>query len=177
VSDTGGLGIIGIGNVLMGDDAIGPYAIAVLESKWEWPETVAFLDAGTPGPELATLLESYDTVIILDAVDMEYPPGTLVRLEHQDILEGQTAKMRTPHDPGLAAALLHLELLGHGPSKVCLLGMVPDRANTDAVLSQAARSALPGLLEVVVDEATKFCGPPTRRETPLPENMWWERRP
>lgn len=177
MSDTGGLGIIGIGNVLLGDDAVGPYAIALLESQWEWPERVTLLDAGTPGPELATLLEPFTAVIILDAVDTEYPAGTLVRLERTAILEGLTAKMRTPHDPGLTAALSQLELLGCGPSEVCLLGIVPDRGNMEAFLSPAARSALPGLLEMVVEEAGTYCGPPRRREAPLPENIWWESKP
>ena len=177
MTDFGTLGIIGIGNVLLGDDAIGPYAVGLLQSRWEWPEMVAFLDAGTPGPELATLLECYDAVIIVDAVDAEHPPGTLVRLERPALLEGQSAEMRTPHDPGLTAALLHLELLGHGPSKVCLVGMVPDRANKDAVLSPAARSALPGLLDMVVEEVANLCGLPSKREVPLPEDIWWEKRP
>lgn len=176
MSDNGGLGIIGIGNVLMGDDAIGPSVIALLDSRWEWPEMVALLDAGAPGPELATLLESYEAVIVVDAVDAEYPPGTLVRLERPAILEGLTTKVRTPHDPGLTAALSHLDLLGQGPSSVCLLGMVPDRANMAPGLSDVARSTLPRLLEMVLEEVAAFCDPPKKRETPLPENLWWERR-
>ncbi len=34
------IGVLGIGNVLMGDDAFGPYVVKVLEARYELPADV-----------------------------------------------------------------------------------------------------------------------------------------
>jgi len=171
------LGIFGIGNVLMGDDAIGPYTINLLQSRWEWPETIDLIDAGTPGPELASLMQPYKIVVVIDAVDTCAAPGTLVRLEREALMDASPWPLRTPHDPGLTAALLQFELMENGPGEITLLGVVPDRTNTDVALSSAARSVLPGLLELVMQVLAKHGIFPKEREKNLPENIWWERKP
>src|SRR5579864_4022906 len=42
----------GIGNVLLGDDGIGPYVVHVLESRYTFGESVAVADLGTPALDL-----------------------------------------------------------------------------------------------------------------------------
>ena len=170
-------GVLGIGNVLMGDDAIGPYAISLLQSRWEWPETVHLIDAGTPGPELALMMQSFAVVVVVDAVNTGAVPGTLVRLGREALAAAAPSPARTPHDPGLTAALLQLELLEDRPRDVTLLGVAPDRNNTDTGLSLAARSALPGLMAMVMEELARHGIFPQERDNPLPEDIWWERKP
>lgn len=169
-------GVIGIGNVLMGDDAIGPYVIGLLQSRWEWPETVDLIDGGTPGPELAGMLQPYAVVVVVDAIDTGAVPGTLARLGREALTAAALSPARTPHDPGLTAALLQLELLETGPRDITLLGLAPDRTNTETGLSSAARSALPGLLALVLEELARHGISPTPRDPPLPEKIWWEKR-
>lgn len=172
--DAGGLGILGIGNVLIGDDAIGPHVIALLESRWEWPRSVTLIDAGTPGPELASLMLPFEAVLVVDAVETGEPPGCLVCLGKEALAATASPNFRTPHDPGLSAALLHFEFLGQGPREITLLGIVPDRTHTGTTLSPSARSALPGLLALVLREAARHGILPGKREAALPENLWWE---
>ena len=43
------IAVIGIGNVLAGDDAVGPHVVRVLEAHYELPDGVQVIDAGTPG--------------------------------------------------------------------------------------------------------------------------------
>lgn len=52
--------IVGVGSVLMGDDAAGPYLVRLLEARYELPPEVTLLDAGTPGPGFEDLLRGYD---------------------------------------------------------------------------------------------------------------------
>ena len=39
----------GIGNVLLGDDGVGPYIARMLEANYEFEEGVEVQDLGTPG--------------------------------------------------------------------------------------------------------------------------------
>lgn len=168
-------GIIGIGNVLMGDDALGPYLISLLQSRWEWPEAVELVDAGTPGPELSLIMQPFKSIIVIDAIDIGAAPGTLARLSREQIMAAVSAK-QTPHDPGLTAALQQLELMESGPAEIVLLGAAPDRTNLNTGLSKSMRSALPGLLEMVIQELAQHKIFPKKRATPLPENIWWEKK-
>ena len=48
----GQVSIIGLGNVLMGDDGLGPTAVMQLAAEYDFPEEVKLLDLGTPGLSL-----------------------------------------------------------------------------------------------------------------------------
>ncbi len=171
------LGIIGLGNVLMGDDALGPHSVALLASRWEWPDSVALLDLGTPGPELAQLLLPFEKVVVVDSVNTGAQPGSVARIGHSELTAAPEPGTRTPHDPGLVMAMRQLELTGDGPAEITLLGVVPENLDTGAGLSPTVRAALPALLEAVVAEAASHAIIPKKRAFPLPENLWWEPLP
>ena len=69
--------IVGLGNVLMGDDAFGPYVVASLQAHYDFPEGVELIDAGTPGHELSVYLDGRDVLIVVDAVQAAGSPGDL----------------------------------------------------------------------------------------------------
>jgi hydrogenase maturation protease len=69
--------IIGVGNVLAGDDAVGPHVVRVLEASYELPEGVEVIDAGTPGYDLTPLLAGLDAVVLVDAVRAKGPAGAV----------------------------------------------------------------------------------------------------
>jgi hydrogenase maturation protease len=50
MSEARRIGVLGVGNVLMGDDGIGPFVLKILESRYEFPPNVVLHDLGTPGP-------------------------------------------------------------------------------------------------------------------------------
>jgi hydrogenase maturation protease len=43
------IGVLGVGNVLMGDVGIGPFVVKILESRSEFPSNVELHHLGTPG--------------------------------------------------------------------------------------------------------------------------------
>ncbi len=43
------IGVLGVGNILMGDDGIGPFLVRILEARYEFPPNVVLHDLGTPG--------------------------------------------------------------------------------------------------------------------------------
>jgi len=68
--------ILGIGNSLLQDEGIGCHLIKILRlEKSHWP--VKLLDGGTLSFNLATTLESFSHLIIIDAANLHKPPGTI----------------------------------------------------------------------------------------------------
>ena len=70
--------VAGVGNVLRGDDGFGVVAVQRLAAEGV-PDHVRVLDVGIGGIHLVQeLLEPTDALIVLDAVDLHRPPGTVM---------------------------------------------------------------------------------------------------
>src|ERR1019366_8381629 len=69
--------VVGIGNVLLGDDGFGPLAVEMFRCMYECGPNVEILDLGTPGLDLAPYLYAADLVVVADAVHAQEKPGTL----------------------------------------------------------------------------------------------------
>lgn len=70
----GKVSIVGIGNIIRGDDGLGPKFIEVMKSK---PHRAELFDCGT-APEnyiFPILSTSCDTIVLIDAADMGIAPG------------------------------------------------------------------------------------------------------
>ena len=73
--------VAGIGNVFLSDDAFGVEVAHRLSGR-ELPEGVRVEDYGIRGMHLAyDLLDGYDALVLVDAVPMGEPPGTLAVIE------------------------------------------------------------------------------------------------
>ena len=73
-----------IGNIFLGDDGFGVEVAQRMLSRKNrpYPENVQVVDFGIRGMDLAyTLLEDYDTLILVDAVPRGGQPGTLYLIE------------------------------------------------------------------------------------------------
>lgn len=70
--------IVGLGNLIMGDEGVGVHAVRAIE-KQELPPGVECLDGGTGGFILLEPLESADRIVLIDATADGTPPGTVTR--------------------------------------------------------------------------------------------------
>jgi len=68
--------VLGVGNLLVGDEGVGVHVIRLLERE-TWPAHVHLLDGGTGGFHLLGVLTSYRRVILVDATRDGAPPGTV----------------------------------------------------------------------------------------------------
>ena len=70
-----------IGNIFLGDDGFGVEVARQLLTK-QYPKGVQVVDFGIRGMELAyTLLDDYDTLVLVDAVPRGGQPGTVYLIE------------------------------------------------------------------------------------------------
>lgn len=178
------VGILGLGSVLMGDDAVGPYAVELFASRWLLPAGVSVLDAGTPGPDLVDHLVDLDAAIVVDTVRGPSgpagsdSPGTLRLYRREEVMALPTSPRTSPHDPDLRQALLTAELAGRAPAEVLLVGVVPERVELGTELSPAVRESLAAVESVVVAELRRLGVEPERRRRPRGAPVWspwWER--
>ena len=76
--------IIGCGNLLRGDDAVGPILVRVM---WDMglPPGVRLADGGTAGMDVAFQMRGADQVIIVDACQTDNAPGTLYKVPGEEL--------------------------------------------------------------------------------------------
>jgi hydrogenase maturation protease len=169
------IGVLGLGNVLMGDDALGPFVIATLQARYRFDERVRVEDLGTPGLDLRPHLAELEAVILIDTVRAEGRPGELRCYRREEILRHPPPQRIGPHDPGVKETLLALEFAGTGPSEVLLVGVIPERVQQQERLTPVLREAVSAVIEEVLDELARLGAAARARDEPLEPDLWWER--
>ena len=146
-----GVLVLGLGNVLLGDDGLGAAAVARLEGEYRVAAGVHLADGGTLGLSLLGLLADSEHVILVDAVRAEGPPGTLLRLDGEDVSDAVRDRL-SPHQVGVADLLDAARLIERYPATVTLLGLVPDTIDLAVARSTAVDDGLGELVAAIVQE-------------------------
>lgn len=169
--------VLGMGNVLMGDDALGPTVARVLNARYELPPRVEVHDVGTPGLDLTPYVCDADAVIVVDTVHGEGPPGSIRIVRSEELLGIAPPPRTSPHQPGLREAMMAAELTDSTPGELIVIGVVPSSTETGTGLSAAVAAAVEGVLREVIDQLEGLGAPAVARRQPGDPDLWWERRP
>ncbi len=116
--------ILGVGNLLLSDEGVGVHVIQRLAKNYQLPEDVQLLDGGTLGLALLYYLEGIENLLIIDAVEMDKEPGTLLHMEGDEIPAFLSIKM-SPHQIGIPDMLFAAKLKDLYPRNVVLWGIQP----------------------------------------------------
>lgn len=143
--------MLGIGNLLMNDDAAGIRVVQALVEKYSFPADVKVVDGGTLGLDLLPYLEGVDRLLVIDAVETGAAAGTIVRLNGEDIPLALATKV-SPHQMGLKDLLLVADLQGYLPPLMVLWGVQPESIEMDIEMSPAVAEAVPVLELKVLEE-------------------------
>ncbi len=135
--------VLGLGNVLMGDDGLGPAVMRAFEAGYLVEPEVDVVDLGTPGLDLLPWLADADRVVLVDTVKSDCPPGTIIVYDKADVMRHAPMQRVGPHDPGVKDALFALEFAGRAPREVVLIGVVPATTAMSLELSPAVQAAVP----------------------------------
>ncbi len=169
--------VLGLGNVLMSDDGFGPFVVRVLEALYECPPDVEFVDAGTPGLDLTPFLLGTDAVIFVDTVTSRGEPGEIRVYDRDAILKVPPQARTGGHDPALKEALWTVEAAGGGPSRVTLVGAIPEWIATGVTLSPRLEAAVGPAVSAIVDALAALGVRLERRATPAVPHIWWGPNP
>ncbi|MCK5212825.1 MAG: hydrogenase maturation peptidase HycI [Dehalococcoidia bacterium] len=133
--------VLGVGNILNGDDGIGPYVVdglmvgnhsgGLAEGVGGLADTLVAVDCGTTPENYTGVIrrERPDTVLIVDAAVMELPPGELrlISSENMGVLTLSTHNMPLSLLIGYIAEMAgEIKLIGIQPSQM-LLGWPIDK--------------------------------------------------
>jgi len=79
------IALLGLGNLMRTDDAIGMLTLRKLEEHGRLPAEVRVIEGGTLGLDLLDSLRDISHLLVLDAVDTGVVPGTFSRFEGEEI--------------------------------------------------------------------------------------------
>lgn len=143
--------VIGYGNTLRGDDALGPQAIECLRPLLA--SHAELLACHQLSPELAATLAEYDAAVFVDAAAEGVPGAVQVRRVQA---AGNAASLTHHVDPASLLALAR-ELYGHAPRAMLVTGVGAEFAlSAECTLSTAATRALEAVCRSVTELVEDF---------------------
>lgn len=143
--------VLGVGNILLSDEGIGVRVVEAFQQRFAVPEGVDVVDGGTSGMDLLDVIAERDHVIVVDAVRLDAPPGTLVRYVGDEVPAFFRARI-SPHQLGLSDVLAALKLLEREPRGLTLLGAVPEDLQPSLELSPGFGAVRENLIERLAGE-------------------------
>ncbi|MDE5833051.1 MAG: HyaD/HybD family hydrogenase maturation endopeptidase [Desulfovibrio sp.] len=141
--------ILGVGNVLLGDEGFGVHAMRYLAENYNWPENVRLIDGATLGLMLMGELMECDLAVILDIATADNAPGTFYEGD-PDSLGSSLSLPPSMHQTGIKDVLISCDLAGHSP-EVLLFCMEPYNYHIIRPrLTEEAEKRLPAFCDMVV---------------------------
>jgi hydrogenase maturation protease len=153
---SGGLLILGIGNVLMGDEGVGVHTLVRLKDE-DWPDGVTLVDGGTGGFHLLSLLQDYEPVVMIDATSDGRPPGTVAVIRPR--FASDFPRSLSAHDIGLRDLVEATALLGHLPELHLVTVSIAEISPMCLTLSPAVEEAVPRVIDTVRSIVTNLTRP------------------
>ena len=136
------INIIGLGNILFGDEGFGVEAVRLFESqRGLYPPGVQFVDGGTQGLYLLDYIESSDAVMVFDAlIPLDFSDDVYVYDRHE--LPAFIHRKMSSHQMGLSELLGIAQLHGRMPERFVLIGIPPRNLELGSGLSPEASELL-----------------------------------
>jgi len=150
------IGILGIGNLIVGDEGFGVHAVRYLEENYEFPDTVLIRDGGTAGIYMSPFLEECDPVLVIDVVDIDAEPGSMHYYSNEDVKAGKISTRMSPHQLGLLEILEICKLRDAAPETLEFYCVVPKELNTSTELSDVVAPRVKEICEIVLKRLSEL---------------------
>lgn len=148
--------IVGFGNPLAADDGAGPAVVARLQAT-PLPAGVRCEDGGSDSLRLPSLWQGEDEVWLVDAVVRGAPPGSVHRLEHDQVL-AVAQHHATVHHLSLPESLRWIAIAYPEMAQVRyrFWGIEVSHVHLQQGLTPAVASAVERVVFEILDSATEF---------------------
>jgi hydrogenase maturation protease len=158
-----GVLVAGIGNIFFTDDAFGVEVAGRLAGR-TLPPGARVEDFGIRGLHLAyELLEGYDGLILIDAVPMGEPPGTLAviapEMDGASMTLDDGAPVVDAHTMSPDVVLASLARLGGSVEKIFIVGCQPANLQEGMGLTPAVAAAVDAAVEMCCQLVSEIVQP------------------
>ncbi|MCP4574824.1 MAG: HyaD/HybD family hydrogenase maturation endopeptidase [Deltaproteobacteria bacterium] len=154
--------ILGVGNILFTDEGVGVRVLETLNEQYDFPPNVAMVDGGVLGMNLLGTISEADHLIVIDAVRNGQAPGTLYRLEGEEIPQRVLAK-NSLHQVDLLEALTFCQALDKQPETL-IIGVEPEDIKTVGLdMTPTVANKMPAMVEMVILELNRLGAEASRR--------------
>jgi hydrogenase maturation protease len=148
--------ILGVGNLLRGDEGIGVHVLGFLRAHASFSPNVRLLDGGTLGTRLVGPILATSKLIVIDCAFMGRVPGTAVRLT-RETWPSCTQTKHSLHEVSLLETFALASLVGDLPD-VVIIGVEPADLCSLVGLSDEVKRACPTVVNMVLAEVTSSGG-------------------
>ncbi len=142
--------VLGVGNILMGDEGIGVRVIESLKDC-QLPEGVELFDGGTASLELLSIFSDRKKLVIIDAIRGGQEAGAVYRFNFEDLTYRKDFATSL-HQIGITDTLNQAKILGCLPEEVVLIGIEPATIKPGLELSPEIAAVIPRVKEVILKE-------------------------
>ena len=156
--------VLGLGNILLGDEGVGVRVVERLLEQYDFPEEVRVMDGGTLGLDLLPYVEDASRLLVVDAVQARKPPGTLVHMVGDEIPIFLDVSKVSPHQEGLQDLLAVAVLKDYLPDEVVFWGAQIESLGVGLELSSAVAAQVDALAGKVLEELARWGVNPQRKE-------------
>ena len=143
------IGIIGVGNILMQDEGIGPKVAEFLKDNYTFDPDIEIIDGGTLGLELLPYIEKYKKLIIVDVVDFGKEPGFVKILRGEEIPPYLRTKL-SAHHVGVQDLIEVARIMNFLPEELVLIGIQPESIDLGLDLTPTLADKLKELINEVL---------------------------
>lgn len=141
------LTVLGIGNVLMSDDGVGPRLLEAVRCRRDWGEGVEFIDGGAAGLNLLNAIESAERMVVFDVAEMGLSPGEHRVVRPEQLTDDTPAERVSMHDVPFIETLKLCGRFYHSPETVTLLVVQPKTTDFGRELSDELRAGFDKLTD------------------------------
>lgn len=135
--------VLGLGNVLLGDDGVGPALLEELVARNSADSpAVEFVDGGTQGLALLGLVADRKALVILDALNTGETPGTVSVLTGRKEISVPQECGCSAHESNAVELLAVTALLGDLPERLYVVGVQPESVCTRLGLSKTVQASI-----------------------------------
>ncbi len=148
--------VLGIGNILLTDEGFGVRVVEKLYSEYKFPENVTLVDGGVLGINLLGVIADTQHLIVVDAVKNKHPPGTLYRLEKNELPERILLK-NSLHQTDFLETLTLCQAIDKVPETTVVLGVEPEDILThDIELTPTVAARVDEMMALVLRELNQL---------------------
>ncbi len=150
--------VLGIGNTLNRDEGLGVHALDCVRAELTDCADVELVDGGTLGLQLLPVVEECSHLLVIDAIDADKDPGTIVELRGDDIRTFVGMKM-SRHETVFRDVLAYATMRGRLPAHLVLIGVQPGDTSLGIGMSASVEKAMPALAARVADTVRRWSDP------------------